>query len=108
MSDFIDCDNPHFIAYLARKHQEYGDKFDTSELDTRFIEYFHKDIRIKIDNYGTIEHGTVSVTTGWKPIFLLIHRKSDYGSSTTLSRNQKILGYKRSNMREYAIFRESV
>lgn len=79
--------------YVALKVQTYGLLFDDSELAKKFIPYFESGQRIIIEHkLGGIERGYVGVTTGYRPSFLLIHRKSDYGSSTLLDNNDKIIG----------------
>ena len=76
----------NYREYLDRKHAEHGDRFDTSELSLQFVPYFENRQRIKIKNrWGEVLTGTVGVTTGWKPSFLLMRRKNQTGSSILLS-----------------------
>jgi hypothetical protein len=78
---------------VTRKRNEYGAKFDTSNLASKFIRYYESGQRVIVKmSYGEVERGYVGVTTGWKPVFLLVHRRSDYGSSTTLSDKDEIIG----------------
>ena len=76
---------------IARKSSEYGAKFDASDLNPAFIDYYNSGERIEVEIYGAKERGRVGITTGWKPVFLLIHRISDRGSSTTLGNGDKFL-----------------
>ena len=70
---------------------------DYSNIATQFASYYGKDIRIKVgfcDKKGKvyeIKTGTVSMTTGWKPSFMLMLRKNSRGSSHLLSKEDKIL-----------------
>jgi hypothetical protein len=77
-----------YQAFLARGKAKYGEKFDASNLAPQFKAHYHGG-RIKVRTiYGDEEvwerTGTVGVTTGWKPAFLLMHRSSDHGSSDVL------------------------
>lgn len=94
------CENPYargrerrsYQEYLSRKQTEYGSKFDSSDLDPRFISYYENGKRIWVSDFGHVTSGTVGVTTGWRPVFLLISSSRAMGSSTTLTRKTKILG----------------
>jgi hypothetical protein len=97
--------NQHYIDYLKRKRYEHGLKFDSSDLDSRFEEFYHTGQRIKVEAYGETQFGTVGATTGWKPSFLLIHNSRCLGSSTLLGPDYKILAVKRG--REYVPFQEA-
>ena len=92
-----------FEQYLQRKRVEYGTKFDASDLDSKFVSAFNSGYRIKVDfvglddagndTYGhSVKTGTVGVTTGWRPVFLLMLRKTDLGSGWTLTRRDRIIG----------------
>lgn len=80
----------NYQEYLSRKHKEYGDKFDASNLDTRFIRYFESGQRIKVTICDMTLTGTVGVTTGWKPCFLLMRTRRSIGSCWTLGASDKI------------------
>lgn len=77
--------------FIARKTQEFGDKFDASDLDPRFIEFFNSGQRIKVRSFGEVVTGTVGVTTGWKPAFLLMRRSNSVGSTWLLGPHDEIL-----------------
>ena len=82
-----------FEELLERKKQEYGRKFRVSSLDRRFIRYFNSGERIKVTyKYGKtteVKTGTVGVTTGWKPVFLLVLTSRSLGSSYFLDKSVK-------------------
>jgi hypothetical protein len=82
-----------YEQYVERKKAEYGERFTTSALDKRFIPYLNSGERIKVDfGHGDVKTGTVSVTTGWKPTFLLMLRSNSMGSIYTLGRTAEIIG----------------
>lgn len=89
-----------YEQYLARKRAQYGSKFDPSELAPQFVPYFGKGgprirVRRTYANGETRERtGTVGVTTGWRPAFLLMHRSTDHGSSDVLGRDDVIVAVK--------------
>lgn len=76
----------NYAEYVARKRREHGDKFTEADLEPRFVLHFEAGDRIEVQDAvtGYLRRGVVSVTTGWRPTFLLIHRRSDHGSSDVL------------------------
>jgi hypothetical protein len=83
-----------FSDFLKRKKQEYGSKFDPSDLVKDFIPYYENGKRIKVDMYieGKVVSGTVGVTMGWKPAFLLMRTSRSVGSTYILTKKDKIVG----------------
>jgi hypothetical protein len=96
-----------FSDLVARGTARHGERFDPSELAEEFRRYYETGERIRVvTTYGQGESaetytrtGTVGVTTGWRPAFLLIHRSSDHGSSDLLSDRDRVVAVKRG--REY-------
>lgn len=80
-----------YSEFLERKRREYGDKFDASDLDPRFIPFYESGERIKVETIGKPMTGTVGVTTGWKPCFLLMRTKRSISSPWTLGPRDVIL-----------------
>ncbi len=82
-----------FSEYIKRKKAEYGNKFDDSDLAKQFIPFYENQKRIKVDMYieGKVVSGTVGVTTGWKPVFLLMRTSRSIGSSYVLSKRDRIV-----------------
>lgn len=85
-----------FNEYLKRKSKEYGDNFSDSGLAKQFIPYYESQERIEVDFtsldgevYET-KRGTIGVTTGWVPCFILMLTKRSSGSSYTLRERDKI------------------
>lgn len=84
---------PKFSQYVLKKLREHGDKFSMADLDMRFVPYYESGERIKVKSkYGDVITGTVGVTTGWRPVFLLIRRRNSFGSSDTLGPYDEIIG----------------
>jgi hypothetical protein len=79
---------------VNRKTAQYGDKFDPSDLDGRFITYYQTGQRIKVETYGMVKTGTVGVTTGWKPAWLLMRTSRSMGSPWILGKECKLLAIK--------------
>jgi hypothetical protein len=100
----------NYEDFIERAKRLWGDKFDDSDLAPQFIPYFGTGQRIKIAgprgvNGGEIT-GTVGVTTGWKPVFLLMRTSRSIGSSETLRRDDSIVAFQRG--RFYNPVREGV
>ena len=92
--------------FINRKSVQYGDKFDPSDLAPKFIPYFESGERIKIDCVGLDDEGrdvyghyiitgTIGVTTGSRPVFLLMARSNSSGSGNTISGRDRIIAVKR-------------
>lgn len=90
-----------FNDYLNHKRSRHGDKFDVSELWEKFRPHFRSGQRIKVRRYypetyeGYTRTGTVGVTTGTRPAFLLMHRSDASGSSDVLSEKDEIVAVQR-------------
>jgi len=85
-----------FGEYCSRAIREYGVKFSDAELYPAFVPYFNSRERVKIQfAHGGTDTGTIGVTTGWRPVFLLMRRKSDRGSSLVLGPNDKVIAVRR-------------
>lgn len=80
-----------YIAYLKRQSKKYGDKFDPSNLAPQFAPYLHSWNRVTVDMWDKVRKGYVGVTTGWRPVFLLMHRLTSIGSSNLLNSEHKLL-----------------
>ena len=73
-----------FEDYVKRQQQKH-DKFDSSDLDQRFIAAYNDGQRIRVKfPWGEVKTGRVGVTTGWKPVFLLIRNRNQICSSDLL------------------------
>ena len=82
--------------YVQRGRKQHAEKFSEAGLARNFIGAFDSGERVTVafcDGEGKVigvERGTVGVTTGWIPTFLLMRRSSDIGSSYTLSTKDRI------------------
>lgn len=83
-----------YELYLARKRREYGDRFVPPDAP-QFVRYFQGPrikVRTTYPSGETYERtGTVSITTGWKPAFLLMRRSNAFGSSDLLRRDDEVI-----------------
>lgn len=86
-----------FSEYLERKRREFGSQFDPSDLDRRFVRYFESGERISVDfwsggpGWTQIVRGHVSVTSGWKPSFMLMRTRRSMGSELLLGPRDRIV-----------------
>jgi len=87
----------NYLETLEYKKQSYGKKFSEKGLNREFIPYFENGARIEVSfrnssnkEYET-KRGTVGITTGWKPCFLLMLTTRSHGSSYTIGKNDKVL-----------------
>lgn len=96
-----------WFDYLQRAQRRHGSKLDLSEVDAadHFLPYFGTGTRLRVawgdgpDSY--VRTGTVTITTGWRPALLLLHRRTDRGSSDVLGPRDVIVGVKRPGERSY-------
>ncbi len=73
--------------------------FDPSTLAGQFVPYFHgrhnDRVRVRVRfSHGEELTGTIGITTGWRPCFLLMRRSNAYGSSYTLGTQDRIVAVK--------------
>ncbi|MFA5136938.1 MAG: hypothetical protein WC489_06155 [Patescibacteria group bacterium] len=87
-----------FHSFVERKKREYGSKFSQKGLAKKFIPFYENQQRIKVQTpWGETLTGTVGVTTGWEPVFLLMRRKNAVGSSEILTNRHEIVAIKWGN-----------
>ena len=84
----------NYSEYIARAIRTHGTKFDATSLDQKFVPYFESGQRIKVETCGEELTGTIGVTTGWRPCFLLMRTSRAMGSSWTLGERDKITAVK--------------
>jgi hypothetical protein len=90
-----------FQDFLSRKSREYGERFDASNLAPRFAPYLGTQTRIKVETCGIVKTGTIGVTTGWRPAFLLMVSSRSIGSPWVLGAGDKVLAIKADGARKY-------
>ena len=85
-----------YQAYLTRKQAEYGSRFSPAGLAPQFVPYFESDERIEVESTYRlsgetyVRRGRVGVTTGWQPVFILLHSRRARGSSDVLTASDRI------------------
>lgn len=80
-----------YREFLASKRRQYGDQFDDADLAPEFIPYFESGERLEVKVDSEIKRGRVGVTTGWRPVFLLLLTRRSVGSSYILSSQVEIV-----------------
>lgn len=69
---------------------------DRSMLAPQFAGYHGTDQRVRVRfSYGEELTGTIGITTGWRPVYLLMRRSSDTGSMYTLSDSDQVVAVQR-------------
>lgn len=89
-----------YEQYLERQRAQHGARFDPSELDPRFVRYYNSGERIKVRETwasgGSMEiTGRVGITTGWRPVFLLLRSSRARGSSDLLTQFSAVVAVQR-------------
>lgn len=81
-----------YDSFIQRKKVEYGTKFSASELAEQFVPAFNSGRRIRVKFHtGEVLSGTVGVTTGWRPTFMLMLTSRSRGSGWLLGKRDKIV-----------------
>lgn len=63
----------NYAQMIKERANKFTDKFSTRGLAQQFIPYFESGQRIEVEfSHGEIKRGTVGVTTGWQPTFVLL------------------------------------
>lgn len=88
-----------FADYLSRKRRTVPD-FNDADLDRRFVPFYESGARIKVVVFGQTLTGTVGVTTGWRPVFLLMRSHRSIGSSVLLTKDVSIVAVQRGRQYE--------
>jgi hypothetical protein len=80
---FAATEHPFDPSSLLNVAQEIRHAYETGERITVAFYFQGKPIEVK--------RGTIEVTTGWKPCFLLISRVNAFGSSDTIDMHDKVV-----------------
>ena len=64
---------------------------DYSDLNSEFTPYYNNGKRIEVDFGYEIKRGTVGITTGWKPSYILLLRKDSWYSPYLIGKDAKVL-----------------
>lgn len=81
----------NYQSIITDKKRQYGEKFSTEDLNPDFIPYFENQKRVEVDFGYETKRGTIGMTTGWRPCFLLMLTKRSIGSSYTIGKKDKIV-----------------
>ena len=84
-----------YQEYLRRQVKVYGTQFDASDLAQHFVPYYESGARIRVQTLGVEVTGWVSVTTGWRPCFLLMRTTHSIGSCYLIHDRDTVLAVKR-------------
>jgi hypothetical protein len=83
-----------YESFVARGKATWGRKFSQASIAKKFVPAYNYGQRIRVRFHGSdkmVLSGTVGVTTGWKPAFLLMQTKRAIGSPWTLSNRDRIV-----------------
>lgn len=88
-----DVDASALAAIAETRRRRHGGEFSAADLAPQFAPYLHRDVRLKVRNnrYDHVRTGTVGITTGWQPAFLLMHRSNASGSWDVLTTDDEII-----------------
>ena len=85
-----------FGEYCARQTRRFGAAFTCAGLPPSIVPYFNSGERVRVEfAHGETLTGTVSVTTGWAPQFLLMRTSRSIGSTHLISDRDRIVAVKR-------------
>jgi hypothetical protein len=65
--------------------------FSDENLNPNFTKYYENGKRIEVDFGYETKRGTIGITTGGKPCFLLMLRRDSVGSSYTIGKGDKVV-----------------
>lgn len=84
----------HYEDMVERFTKRHGDKFSEENLDQRFRPFYDSQQRIQVQYIGSEQkhYGTVGITSGWKPMFILMNNARARSSSVTLDSNVHLTG----------------
>lgn len=94
--DEVRRDLPDLYRRKMAEGAKDGQTLDPSDLLKVFAAYYRTGQRIKVRyTWGTeteIKFGRVGITTGWRPVFLLVKASHHIGSSDLLTGNVELIG----------------
>ena len=86
-----------YEQYITAKQAQYGARFTDKDLVPQFRTYFESGQRIRAETLGQELTGTVGVTTGWSPAFLLMRTSRSMGSIYLLGHGDRVLAEQQAN-----------
>lgn len=93
----VQCGQEWFAGYCEGKRIQHGAQFDPSDLAEQFIPHKARGETRRIHvqlSCGEKVWGYVDITTGSKPVFLLMRRRGQRGSSIILRADDRIIAQK--------------
>jgi hypothetical protein len=87
----------NYSETIERKKREHGERFSDKDINKEFIPYFESGQRVEVsfrDGEGKeyeVKRGTIGITTGWVPVFLLMLTSRSRGSSYTIGKKDKVI-----------------
>lgn len=93
------------VRLRLQKHPNYT----TCDLSEKFVPHYERNDRVRIKvqwgtNWTHTECGFVSLSTGWKPVFLLMRNHRARVRSTVLDDDYRIIGMKYDKEKRYRDF----
>ena len=86
---------------VARGRARHGDRYREPAAADRFARWMDSGDRIRVRVYGDeLYTGTVSITTGWHPAFILMRTSRSIGSSILLDERAEVVAVKRGRQYE--------
>lgn len=84
------------LESLTRLANLHGHRFDHSRLALQFVEHHDSKARIEVrttypDGTTYTRRGTVAMTTGYQPVFILMPRSDSQSSSDTLGPEDEVV-----------------
>ena len=90
-----------YADYCKIKKLEFGDKFNTANLNRNFVYWFDNQTRVKVlTSYGEVITGRIGVTTGCKPSFMVMSKSNSIDSSDLITLDDKVIAYQ-NNSKKY-------
>lgn len=77
--------------FLKIAKQAHGEKFDDSQLCGTYVLPFENGNRIEVMFDGIKKRGWVGITSGWRPVFILLLTRRSIGSSWILDERTHLL-----------------
>ena len=82
---------PTYTEVIERLAARHGAEFEAPKGVDHLIRYFGAPrVEVTDTRHGFVRRGRISITTGWRPALMLMHRASDTGSSDLLGPDDRV------------------
>jgi hypothetical protein len=81
--------NEAYQAYVARLQARHGAAFSDADLCPEFRALYGHKVTVRF-SCGTLKHGRISGTTGWRPALMVAHHNA-HGSSWLLGPGDELV-----------------